>query len=223
MAENQLNLHVGDVFQLQVLATGHDEQRHAGTVIGYVPGKSILVTSPEVDGKVMLMREGQLLAVRMLHGSHIKGFFTKIIHVATAPYPYLHLAYPADFESIAVRSAERVETRIEALARNTLNLESEDNWKPILIQDLSLSGAKLLSQGSLGETGDKLELTFKVDVCGIEETLDLVATLRKQSTNRQASRSKGWEVVNGIEIHHVNRFQKILLGSYLLEQKGGLE
>ncbi|MES9959797.1 MAG: flagellar brake protein [Sedimenticola sp.] len=222
MTENLLNLQIGDVLQLELLTPGYD-QRHAGTVIGYVPGKSILVTTPEVDGKVMLIREGQQLAVRMLHGSHIKGFRTKVIHVASAPYPYLHIAYPADIESIAIRSAERVETAIDALARNTRDLESGENWVPVHIQDLSLSGAKILSRESLGTTGDKLELRFRVDVCGIEESLDLVTSLRKQTINRRPEEEEGWRYINGIEIHHVNRFQKVLLGSYLLEQKGGLE
>ncbi|MES9872407.1 MAG: flagellar brake protein [Candidatus Sedimenticola sp. 6PFRAG7] len=222
MTETLSNLQVGDVLQVQLLATGHDE-RYTCTVIGYVPDKSILVTVPEVGGKVLLMREGQILAVRMLHGSHIKGFMTKIIHVASAPYPYLHLGYPAEVESIAVRNSERVETNIQAIARNTFQLDTEESWQPVLIQDLSMSGAKMLCSESLGDLGDKLEIQFKLNVCGVEETLDLVASLRKEKTYRGELGHGEWRHVCGIEIHHVNRFQKLLLGSYLLETKSGFE
>ncbi|MEW7978909.1 MAG: flagellar brake protein [gamma proteobacterium symbiont of Phacoides pectinatus] len=52
MTEPLLDLSPGEKLQLQLLATGHEE-RYATTLIGYLHGKSLLITTPEVEGRVL--------------------------------------------------------------------------------------------------------------------------------------------------------------------------
>ena len=59
----EIRLPVGESLQLQWLA-GEQSIRHYSRLIGYVKGQSVLVTAPTVNGKVVLMREGQAVLVR---------------------------------------------------------------------------------------------------------------------------------------------------------------
>ena len=51
-----LKLGVGDVLQVQFV--GQEQRKYAAKVIGYLPNASLVITTPRIDGKVMLMREG---------------------------------------------------------------------------------------------------------------------------------------------------------------------
>lgn len=65
MKHKTLKILVGDTLQLQRVGANTSE-RYASTVIGFVPGKSLLVTTPMVNDKSVLVRDGQRFAVRML-------------------------------------------------------------------------------------------------------------------------------------------------------------
>ena len=219
MAEDILKLQVGDIVQLQHVEP-EKEGRYAVTVIGFLPGESLLVTMPRVNGKVRFIREGQSFAVRLLRGSHVHGFMAKVLQTAVKPYPYLHLSFPKEVESIAVRNAERVETRLSAEARNTRMPDTEEYWRAIAIRDLSASGARLESVNPLGEAGEMLQLRFQLLVCGVEEDLNVAADIRNVVLRGKDSDEEGGQRYStGIEFHLLNRFQKVLLHDYVLEQR----
>ncbi len=218
MAEDILKLQVGDIVQLQHVEP-EKEGRYAVTVIGFLPGESLLVTMPRVNGKVRFIREGQSFAVRLLRGSHVHGFMAKVLQTAVKPYPYLHLSFPKEVESIAVRNAERVETRLPAEARNTRMPDTEEYWRTITIRDLSASGARLESGNPLGEAGEMLQLRFQLLVCGVEEDLNVAADIRNVVLRGKGEAEGGQRYSTGIEFHLLNRFQKVLLHDYVLEQR----
>lgn len=217
MAEDILKLEVGDFVQLQLISPEKDD-RFAVTVIGYLPGESVLVTAPTVDGKVQFIREDQRFAVRMLRGSNVYGFVAKVLHVAVKPFPYLHLSFPQEVESITVRDADRIETNIPALARNTKQAEEKEPWQPVFIKDLSTTGARLESITSLGREGEMIQLRFKLEVCDGEEEVELLAGIRSQIL-RSSDESQAPRCITGARFHVLSRFQKLLLHDHVLEQR----
>ncbi len=220
MQEDILKMQVGDVVQLQRIAPEKEkENRYTVTVIGFVPGKSILVTAPVIRGKVQFILEDQRFAVRTLRGSNVIGFVATVLHTAVKPYPYLHLSFPEEVESIAVRNAERVETNTPALVKNTKNPDQPNQWQPALIKDLSATGARFESFSMLGEDGDKLQIRFKLQVCNVDESIDLVATIRNHTLLTSGTGTGGVQYITGTEFHMVNRFQQVLLHDYILEQR----
>ncbi|MGD8937672.1 MAG: flagellar brake protein, partial [Thiogranum sp.] len=75
MDYSDLKMQVGETLQLQP-RDGEDSRRMQVRLIGYLPGASLLVTTPKVGDKVMIVREGQPYVVRMMIGNRIVGFAT---------------------------------------------------------------------------------------------------------------------------------------------------
>jgi c-di-GMP-binding flagellar brake protein YcgR len=203
--------------QLQRISPEHDDRFNV-RVIGYLTGQSLLVTAPTVNGKVQIIRDGQRFVVRMLHGGDVQGFISTVIHSAAKPYPYLHLSYPSEIESIVVRNAERIDTNLRALARNTADPDSDMHWHPVRIKDLSITGARLESIDSLGQVDEKLELKFSIEVCDEAERMRLVVTIRGSNPPDNPAEASA-RFSTGIQFHLESRYQKLLFNNYVLCQK----
>ncbi len=215
MTEDILKLQIGDVVQLQHISPDKDD-RYSVSVIGFLAGESLLVTAPTIKGKIQFVRDAQQFVVRMLRGSNVYGFKTTVLKSSVKPYPYLHLSFPEEMESITVRNAERVDTSIPALARNTLKPDEKHYWQPVVIKDLSASGIRLESMQPLGNAGEAVQLNFTLDVCDSEEEMDLVADIRNVAL-RSSSGKNGY--CTGAQFRTLDRFSKVVLHDHVLDQK----
>lgn len=68
MDYSDLKMQVGKMLQLQP-RDGEDARRMHVKLIGYLPGASLLVTTPKVGDRVMIVRESQPYVVRMMIGN----------------------------------------------------------------------------------------------------------------------------------------------------------
>lgn len=216
MSDDVLNVQVGAILQLQA-TTPEQAPRHNVRVIGYLPGASLVVTTPTVKGNLQIVREGQRFNVRMLRGNSVMGFVAQVLQTYLKPYPHLHLEYPRDVESIMVRNAQRVAASIFATARDASEPDSPEYLHEISLMDLSASGAKLGSAESIGEVGDTLHLSFSVDVAGQQETLSLLADIRNRFQRDGIAGNDGSNVY-GVQFRSLNRFQQLLLHGWVLER-----
>ena len=221
MKEDSLNLSVGSSVQLQLDGPdGPDEApRHVVRVIGYVPGGSLVVTTPSVSGKVQIVREGQKFNVRMLRRDSVVGFNTPVLVSTMKPYPHLHLGYPKVLEQIVVRNSARVGTQISCRVRNTDQKDAAENSRSGVIVDLSETGAKMISGMPLGAPGDMLQIDFKLELIGQDESISLLADLmnvneriEKDQTGRRLSH------ITGDKFRTSNRYQQILLHAWVMGQ-----
>jgi hypothetical protein len=217
MAERVLNLHVGDTMRLQRISPEFND-RYSVKLIGYLAKKSLVVTTPTVDGKVQILKEGMRFAVRILWGSDVQAFVATVLHSALKPYPHIHLSYPKDIESIAIRNAERFDTNMPGLIRNTGKVDRADNWHPILIKNLSMTGARLESIKRLGQRDEKLVLRFGVEVAGKAERIEMVADIKNVAVSGVDDPAER-RYTSGVSFHQVNRFQEVLLSNCILENK----
>lgn len=117
------------MLQLQRISPEFND-RYTVTLIGYLEGRGLIVTTPQVHQKVQFIKEGMRFAIRLLGGDKVMGFVTTVIHSSTKPYPHLHLSYPQEIESLAIRNAERINTNLPALVRNTRLPDNEASWQP---------------------------------------------------------------------------------------------
>ncbi|MDP1924970.1 MAG: flagellar brake protein, partial [Thiobacillus sp.] len=90
---DQIKLAIGDAIQLQ-FQSDVEPSRSFVTLIGYLEGQSVVVTTPIINGSMMLVREGQDFVVRLFSGKSAYAFTTSAKRVTNTPYPHLHLAYP---------------------------------------------------------------------------------------------------------------------------------
>jgi len=222
MKQQTLRIVVGDALQLQKVDTEAGE-RYSSTVIGFVPGKSLLITAPLVNDKPIIVKEGQQFAVRMLQGSHIQGFVAKVLHISMAPYPYLHLSFPEEVESKEIRNADRAETDVPILARNSKLADEQESWKPVSIKDISASGSKLESMSKVGDEGDILLLKLKLPIGNKEEEMELKAVIKHLEEPDNVDADEWGIYVYGIQFQEHGRLERALIRNYVLEQRMSYE
>jgi hypothetical protein len=160
----------GDVLQLQ--ATGESE-RFLVHIVGYLKGKSVIVTNPVLDGAPMYVRNGSSFVARSFSGKLAFAFPATVMSSSMNPYPYLHLNYPSEVHGVAVRVAERVTIRVIAA------FECEDGSKGAgIIVDLSFSGCLLVSRATNLVIGKPIILKFKVMVAEVEYVQEIKSIVR---------------------------------------------
>ena len=177
MSFADLKIQVGEPLQLQP-RDGEDSRRMHVRVIGYLPGASLLVTTPKVKDKVMIIREGQPFVVRTMVGNRIVGFTTTVLRSCARPFPYLHLSYPEEMEQITVRKAQRVRVKLFASLKNSNPDFQFEKPHPATIVDISTTGALLLSTEQLGEVGDEVLLNCAFKIGGTEKLLTICSLVR---------------------------------------------
>ncbi len=219
MTDDVLNLAVGTPLQLQTIAPP-DAPRYQVRTVGYLPGKSLVVTTPEPKGRLVILRVDQRFRVRMLRGESVLGFETHVLAVSNLPYPHVHLAYPKQVECIVVRNAVRVSADVPAVTRNISNGPDGAEQRVTLV-DLSMTGAKLVAPRPLGVVGDMLHLSFEVDVAGKPEKLTLLGAIRNVAVRDRQREDLGYN--HGIQFGTVNRYQQVLLHGWVLQQKTSRE
>ncbi|MEN8179678.1 MAG: flagellar brake protein [Pseudomonadota bacterium] len=214
MSDAVKNLLIGDVLQLQNAPPSENLDRYAVKLVGYLPGKSLVITTPGKQAKAILVREGHAFTVRLLQGSNIFGFVAKVLAVSSKPYPHLHLTYPEEVESAVVRNAPRVCTKFSAQVNNTSLQEEKRQEQAAVIIDLSSTGARLILHETLGKVGDLLQIMLTLEVCGGKDNMQVLGTIRNIRESEGAGGQKGY--IHGIQFKGLSRFQQLLLCSFVL-------
>ncbi|MGD8911210.1 MAG: flagellar brake protein [Candidatus Thiodiazotropha sp.] len=207
-------LQIGDVLQLQWAPPSVNTERYSATLVGFLPGQSLVITTPRKQGKPIIVRDGQSFTVRMLQGSNIFGFVSQVLNASSKPYPHIHLSYPSDVESAVVRNAPRVPTEIDAEVIWPQATSGAEEKRTVTISDISSTGARIIDGKILGKVGDVIQVTYKLSVCGGEDILKLMSIIR--NIRQVADRDGRNTYVHGLEFRGLNRFQHLVLCSYVL-------
>ena len=210
-----LNLTSGSVLQIQATVP-ENAPRFSVRLIGSLPGASLVVTTPTLDGKVQIVREGQRFNVRVLKGERVLGFVAQILYTTMKPYPHMHLEYPSQFEQIVVRNASRVSADIGAMVRNTVEANEEQNFHAASIVDLSESGAKIASDRHLGEAAEILHIKFELMISGAAEELGLLGDIRNVNERVETGvEGEKTVVYTGVQFRTLSRYQQVLLHAWV--------
>lgn len=221
MAENnknnlELKHSIGDTLQLQ-FKPGNEEDRYYVKLIGFLDGKSILVTTPREHGSALRINNNQEFIVRLLSGNSAKGFNATAIHVTSHPYPHMHLTYPTQLESITVRKAERIECKLIVSVQNEEQGKSFPEGKSASMKNLSTVGAQLTTNDTIGEIGEKISIHCKVTVAEIEQYLNIFGIIRR-ITEKENGNSSEEKYEYGIEFIVPDVQDKLLLHGFIYEQ-----
>jgi len=172
---DEIKLSIGDPFQIQTQVE-QAESRYYVKLIGYLRGKSVLVTMPEVDGRLCYVRESQALIVRFFAGRNAYAFTANVLRSSSVPFPHMCLTYPAQVRGLVVRAGERVPVRIICAisAREDTRTVSAAG----MLTNLSVSGALLSAKTRLGDKGDLISVKFRMTIRDIEVVTAIDASIR---------------------------------------------
>jgi hypothetical protein len=177
-----------------------DKERFFVKLVGYVKNQSILLTTPMVDGHVLLLRDGQDFILRVFSGKNAYACKATILRVCNTPYPYLHLTYPTQVQGVSVRNTARQKTNMIASVSNPKDGENGTKW-PATVTDLSLTGAKIDAPAPLGKTGDEINFTFRIKTSLLDTYLTVACIIRRID----APRSEGGSTL----VEHGMQFQNL--------------
>lgn len=216
MEHNDLKIQVGELLQLQH-RDGADSRRLHVKLIGYLPGVSLLVTTPTVADKVMIIREGLPFVVRVMVGNRIVGFTTTVMRSCSRPFPYLHLSYPEEMEQITVRKAQRVRVKLFASLKNSNPDFQPEKPQSGTIVDLSTSGALMVAAEQLGDLDDQVSISCAIKVADIEKLVSLPAIIRNVHVDRSEEHGEH-SYYHGLELKLTEQQDTVALHGFVYEQ-----
>ncbi len=194
-----------DTLQLQPLLEGQTE-RFTVRVIGVMKPKSVLVTAPMVDGKLIFVRDGQTYLIRAFSGLNVCAFKAKVLKAQLQPFPYLHLSYPDTVQAMRIRKAMRAPAGIIVAVHESEEGRQVGAGKLV---DISVGGAKMHSPMKLGEKDQTLWLSFKVKLGDMEEYVKTPAIIRSlgEEDDEQGKPMKSY----GLQFGELNQAQRLII------------
>ncbi len=169
VALEDLRMQPGDAIQLQ---GSNEEDRFVVRLIGYLKGRSLIVTNPVHEGAQVYLRDGQSFVARAFLGKQACAFPCSVMASASKPYSYVHLTYPPEVRAITVRSGERVKLRtIVAIELGDKSITSG------VIVDMSIGGALMMSRSPDIAKDMRPMIKFKIDVGTVEYLMELQAQI----------------------------------------------
>ena len=211
--EDRLHLPVGTPIQVQQEGI-EDAPRFNVKLLGYYPGKGLIVTNTEFNGKTILLTDDTKLVARAVQGNIATGFRVSVVQTNMKPYPHLHLSYPdeEDIEVSIVRDARRIDTKQPSLVRNT---KKGSDYTEAMIVDLSASGARIATRVPVGILEEMVELKMEVEVAEEVEPLVLTGVIKNVDFKKKGKMALHYY---GIMFKGINRFHKLVLHAYVMEE-----
>ncbi len=206
-------LHAGDRLQLELDVRSTPLQYYT-TLIGFVPGHSVLVRTPQEQNVPIPVPEGVKVLLRAFSGRHAYTMESRVERVCRLPYPYLHLAYPSHVQQTLIRGALRVRIALPGIASDPKQSDSAPH--PVVLSDLSVSGAQLETEQTLGDAGQKFGLAFKFVVQPNNYEVKLATTAHIQSVRRLGKdHGPGAAFSHGVRFSKLHPTEGLLLQSYI--------
>ena len=205
---DDIRLQVGEPVQLQL---PDNDTRYYAKTVGYVKGRTIMVTNPVVDDKLIFLREGTSVIVRVFNGKNAYGFSSSILKTCTLPVAYLHLSFPRRIEGMPVRRSDRMDVKLIASIQS-LREETKSINVPATILNINSSGALVHSKQPLGEKDEIIKITFRIKVNMIDGYIETEGILRSiKPVEPGASHPPGW--LHGVEFVELQQNDILLLHS----------
>lgn len=221
MDKPTLNLVVGSALQLETpQSTG---AAVPVTLIGYVPGRSIMVmlAAGAEAGTRLALRTGDPCVVRFEAGDSLYAFDTQVLWQAEQPFVHVHLAYPQGVQGALVRRSPRVQVNDMVMM---LVMEEAGRKLSVALADISLLGARLVAGTRLGEVGERFSI--EIPHLGQDGNERVALPCRVCYVREERSVSAGAKRVyhHGVEFTDLSRqalmFIERYIGDKVAEQRG---
>ena len=203
-----LKLGIGDTVQMQDITS--DKHRYFVRMIGFLNKRSVLVSHPRQEDKLSYIKEGAGFLVRGFAGTRTYEFNTNVINVCLTPYPYLHLAFPAQVRSINMRGAVRIKLK------QVCSIESLDSGTKTsaIIEDMSISGARVQAGKPFGKVGEEVTISLRLQFAEENQVFMIPSMIR--NVHQELDAQTGSEVyMHGMEFIQTQSVDLTVLQNYI--------
>ena len=210
MSLEQIKLNIGDTLQLQFQSES-ETSRCVVTLIGYLAEQGVIVTTPMLNGSVMMIREGQIFVVRLFSGKTAYAFTAEANKITNVPFPHMHLSYPKEVRGLVVRGSSRARANIICHAA----VEGDKGYACVA-RDISIGGALIAARDNMGEVGGKLALKLRVRVNDAEHVLVLNCVIRSVNATRTAA-DEVPTILHGLSFENVSSQDTLVISTLLYQ------
>ena len=178
--------------------------------IGSVPYQGVLIAPCATDSAPPI-EDGDTYIVQGFTGKHSFSFLAKILHAIDTPFTYSLIEYPVRVDSVRVRSALRTKSDWPAcVLRPHPKTKNAFIEIAVRIHDLSLKGARVVSDAYIGYIGQQITLHIKAQVNADAINVSVQAAIRHISKQNDSS-----NFYTGVEFAETSLEGKMAI-SYLL-------
>lgn len=207
LALEEARLQPGDALQLQGT---NESDRFVVRLIGYLKGRSLIVSNPVKEGAPFYLREAETFVVRTFSGKLACAFTCTVLANPMKPYPHVHLSYPTEVRALSVRRTERVKLRSIV----AIDLDNGKRGAGVLV-DMSVGGAMMMSRMQELASGETITIKFKMTVADLEYLMDIRARIRSV---RESDEDTDLGLVYGLQFVDVSAEDNLVLASFVFQQ-----
>jgi c-di-GMP-binding flagellar brake protein YcgR len=216
-----LDLGIGDALQLQ--ESSAPNQRYFAKLIGYLNRASVVIHHPMQDEKLLAVENGQVFLVRGFSGRKTYEFNAEVLSVSYIPYPLLHLAFPKQIDCMTMRRALRVKPNLAGWI-GSRDTASVPNRIPMIIVDISTSGARVHAKRQFGRLGEVVNVACRLPVDGEEQDFSIAAVIRNSYNEKLTESRGGVDVVTfGLEFIQPQGRERMALQNYIYATMAAIE
>lgn len=200
-------VNIGDSLQLQDFSSNN--LRYYVKLIGYLNKRSVVVTHPMQNEKLLFVKEGTSFLVRGFSRIRIYEFPANVVSVCLAPYPHLHLSFPAQINIMNMRNTLRITLKIVC----SIELQSSKKL-PATIEDMSATGARIQTKVAFGQTGDNVNVSFRLTIDG-ENKMFIVPTIIRNVRDDTDNITGEKIIMHGLEFFQPEGMERMMLQSFI--------
>ena len=210
---DELKLRIGSQLILNSL---DQSERYVVRLIGYSVNQSVIVSTPKVEGKQLILKKDRPFKVSSMAKKEAFAFQTSVKAVMLQPYPYIHLDYPKEMFTVQVRNSSRLDVNIPVTLVDDSKANREGSEQVHLV-NLSKTGAGLQSDESIGKEGDEIVIKFAISVAEVSKFIKLTAIIR--NTRAEEVKNSPTKYSYGLQFADMSDSAKIVLSAFINEMQ----
>jgi len=185
-------------------------------LIGYVDGEYLIIKTPFKNELSVQIPVGEQVILRTLSGVAVVTLTCQVKAVFRAPYYYIHLSFPTDIKSIALRGAIRAKVNLPVQVNGAAGAD--------IITDISVTGAAITANKVLGELNTEVLLSFDFPIKPTNQSahIDASATIRSIQELSSKKKDAPLRVLHGLSFHEIDLTSQVMLLNFVYESMGRL-
>lgn len=208
-----LNLGIGDA--LQLLDSPASDHRYGAKLIGFLNKAGIVVSHPRQETTLLPVKDGHSFLVRGFSGRTTYEFIADVLAVSQIPYPVLHLSFPNRIECATMRGAMRIKPNLAGWIEEK-DPASASVKIPMIVVDISTSGARIHAKRHFGKIGDEVSVACRMPIDDEEHIFSISAVIRNSYNETLAEQHGGVNVVTyGLEFIQPEGNVRMALQSFI--------
>ncbi len=184
-------------------------------LIGYVDEEYLIIKTPIKNDLSVQIPVGEQAILRTLSGVDVFTLTCQVKATFRAPYYYMHLSFPTDIKSIALRGAIRAK----------VNLPVQVNgYGAGIISDISATGAKIIVDRALGELNEEalISFDFPIKLTTQSEHIDVGVTIRSIQQLPSKKKDSPPKFSHGVLFHELDLTSQVMLLNFVYESMNRL-